>query len=282
MTGSIQSRVPYMDYATRPGMNISRLKELRVSPLHYRHRIANPKHSEPLTLGRAAHTAVLEPERFETDYAVWTRRTDSGRMAPRTGHRWEEFQASVGGREIITQDEYGDVERIAIAVRGEPAAMRYLQQGDPEVTMEWMHLDRPCKGRADWLTTDEGPVLVGLKTARDVRHFAFGRQAAQLEYGMQWAFYFDGYQAITGRTPKLVEIVVENEAPHAVAVYRITDDIILQGRENYLELLAMLEVCEETGEWPGPGGGVEQELTLPSWYYGHTADDLTDIGLEMA
>jgi hypothetical protein len=184
-------------------------------------------------------------------------------------------------REVLTADEADTARAIALAVRSEPVAMRYLQQGDPEVTLEWSHLDRACKGRVDWLTIIDGvPHLVGLKTSRDCRHFAFGAQAARLGYHLQWAFYFDGYHAITGKTPRQVEIVVEPEEPHAVAVYTIPADIVLQGRDEYLALLDQLEDCEQRGEWPGPGGGVEQELTLPSWVYGTTSDDLSEIGLE--
>lgn len=283
ITPRIQSRVPFADYTSMPGMNITRLKELRRSPQHFLHRLTNPKASEPLTLGRASHVAVLEPERFDRDYAIWTRRTDAGKMAPRTGQHWETFLATVAaGREVLTEDEADEATRIALAVRAEPAAMKYLQQGDPEVTLQWQHLDRACKGRVDWLTTDDGPVLVGLKTARDCRHFVFATQAAKLGYHLQWAFYFDGYRAITGRPARMVEIVVENEAPHAVAIYTIPRDIVDQGRDEYYALLDQLEECERTDLWPGPGGGVEQELTLPSWVYGSTTDDLSEIGLETA
>jgi hypothetical protein len=75
----------------------------------------------------------------------------------------------------------------------------------------------------------------------------------------------------------MVEIVVESAPPHAVVVYRIPDDILLQGEENYQELLRALEKCEASGEWPGPNTE-EQVLTLPSWYY-PTDDDISDMGL---
>ena len=279
---AIESRVPFATYAAMDGLNISRLKELRRSPQHYVHRIAHPKRTDALTLGLAAHVAVLEPERFDRDYAVWSERTDSGRMSPRNGRKWETFQVAAAGREILTEDEADEATRIALAVRSEPAAMKYLQQGDPEVTLQWMHLDRPCKGRVDWLTRIDGrDVIVGLKTTRDCRHFAFASQAAKLGYHLQWGWYFDGYVAITTRTPRLVEIVVENEAPNAVAVYTISDDIVAQGRDEYLALLDQLEECERTDLWPGPAGGVEQELSLPSWVYGTEAsDDLSEVGLE--
>ena len=80
---SITSRVPRAEYDAIEAISITRLKELRRSPQHYRYALEHPKHTDALTLGIATHVAVLEPERFERDFAIWTRRTDAGAMAPR-------------------------------------------------------------------------------------------------------------------------------------------------------------------------------------------------------
>lgn len=279
LVSQIRSRVPWDAYAALPGCSITRIKELRRSPLHYRHRLLNPKQSPSLTLGRADHCAVLEPERYDTDHAVWSRRTSSGKLAPRSGKYWDAFKAENGSREILTADQHAMAMTLQAAVRSNPDAMRYLASGDPEVTLEWPLLGRQCKGRVDWFTDIDGPVTVGLKTARDCRPFQFGNQAARLGYHLQWAYYADGYKVITGVMPRVVEIVVEAEPPHAVGVYRVPDDILQQGFDDYMRLLELLAECERDGHWPGPVVG-EQELTLPSWVYGETEDDLTDLGLE--
>ena len=278
----IESRVPRADYDVVAAVSITRLKELRRSPQHYRHALAHPKQSDALTLGIATHVAVLEPERFASDFAIWSNRTTAGKMSPRNGKTWDDFCELHAGRSILTMDEAADSQAIAAAVRADAVAMKYLAEGDPEVTMEWTTGERACKGRADWLTRIDGaPVLVGLKTARDCRHFAFGAQSARLGYHLQWAFYHDGFEAITGNKPHMVEIVVETDAPHAVATYIIPDDILEQGREEYQALLKLLAECEASGEWPGPVPA-EQYLTLPTWAYQRDEDDLADLGLERA
>lgn len=281
LAGAIQSRVPWDEYTQLPGTSISRLKELRRSAQHYLHRLTEPKESAPLSLGRAAHAAVLEPERFESDFAVWTRRSEeTGNLCPRRGKYWDAFVDENGGKEIITEDEHALAVAMQKAVRGSPVAMKYLAAGDPEVTLQWIHDRRPCRGRVDWLTTVDGvPHLVGLKTARDCRHMKFGYQAAVLGYHLQWGFYFDGYTAIKGREPRMIEIVVESEAPHAVAVYFIPQDIVDQGRDEYQALLLQLAEHESTGHFPGPQEH-EEPLSLPSWVYGDETDDLSDLGLE--
>jgi hypothetical protein len=53
---------------------------------------------------------------------------------------------------------------------------------------------------------------------------------------------------------------------------------LLQGRDNYRDLLKVLAECEVSGDWPGPVVG-EQALSLPSWYFPSLEDDLGDLGL---
>lgn len=286
-SNTVSSRVPFETYVAIEAMNISRLKELARSGQHFQYRAAHPQETKPLSLGKAAHCAVLEPERFGREFAIWSRRSENtGNLCPRNGQWWDRFRVEHAGQSIINEDERDAALAIQQAVRADADAMRYLAEGDPEVVLEWTMgedlglTNRRCKGRVDWLTRIEGArCLVGLKTSKDCRPFIFGSQAAKLDYALQWAWYFDGYGRCHGEAPaKVVEIVVESAAPHAVVVYRIETDILLEGRDRYRELLKQLGECEASGVWPGPCVG-EQVLSLPTWYY-HQQDDLGDLGLE--
>lgn len=278
---AIEASISWDAYLQTPGISISRLKELRRSPQHYRYRITHPKETAPLTLGRSAHCATLEPDRFYAEHAVWMRRTESGKQAPRNGKHWDAFQAEHEGKTILTEEQFAETVDIQGAVRSNTDAMRYLRKGDPEVTMRWPVFGRQGKGRVDWLTViDKHPTIVGLKTSVDCRPMQFGNQAAKYAYHWQWSFYAGGYQTITGVAPRMVEIVVESKPPHAVAVYTIPNEVILQGRDEYMEALKLLDECEKNNDWPGPAVG-EQELSLPTWVYGQQVDDdLAEIGLE--
>jgi hypothetical protein len=277
---SIQSRLPREAYDAIEATSITRLKELRRSPLHYQYALTHRRETPAMTVGIATHVAVLEPERFGREFAVWTNRTDAGAMSPRRGKTWDAFAELHAERTILTADESTLANEIAKAVRFDAVANKYLAIGDPEVSLQWEIDGRACKGRVDWLTTIDGkPYLVGLKTARDCRHMVFGSQCAKLGYHLQFAFYADGYKAITGHRPALIEIVVESAPPHAVAVYRIPNDVIEQGRDEYMALLHVLARCEQADEWPGPVP-TEEDLTLPSWVYPQDGDDLSDLGLE--
>jgi hypothetical protein len=282
---TITSRMPRAEYDAIDALNVSRLKNIKRSPQHYLHALTNRVERPCLVQGNAVHVAVLEPERYSHEFAMWTRRTEAGAMAPRKGQHWDSFKAECAGKTILTSDENTLAQDISDAVRRNELAMHYLAGGDPEVTLEWSIADelggRPAKSRLDWITTIDGkPVLVGLKTARDCRRFAFGSQAAKLSYHWAWAFYHDAYESLTGIAARSVEIVVEVAAPHAVAVYRIPDDVIEQGREEYWNAVKLLNECEATGVWPGPEPK-EEFLSLPSWAFGTDDNDLDDLGLTM-
>lgn len=278
---SIRLGVPWEEYRALPGVTITRLKELARSPKHYRYRLDHPKQSGAMTLGTAAHVATLEPHRFERDFVVWGR--EEGENV-RRGKVWEAFAERHKDRSILTVEEHRSACAIRDAVRAHPPAAKYLERGEAEVTMRWIARGGSmCKGRIDWLTIDPdagGPVILGLKTARDASPDAFGKQAARLGYVSQWSFYADAYAEITGgEVPRVVEIVVESTPPHDVAVYFVPDDVLDQGRDDYSKFLATLDRCEERGEWPG---AVEAEapVVLPRWAYADAENDGFEMEIE--
>lgn len=276
---SIYTHVPFEEYRAAPGLNISTLKQMAHSPKHYRYGLENPKKSRALALGHAAHVAVLEPERM-LEFAVWDRRSDeTGNLCPRKGQHWEAFQARHPGQSIITEDEYNEAIAIQQEVRANTDAMQFLDAGEPEVSMQWTIRGRHCKGRADWIKPDgDAAILVGLKTSRDPRLYQFSNQIARsLNYHLQWAWYYDGFEFATGQRPtKVIEIVVESAPPYDVIVYEIPDEVIQQGRDDYMALLEKLEECERTNDWPGAAPGVVL-FSLPEWKY---SDEISELELE--
>jgi len=261
---------------------ITHLKEMARSALHYRYRLAIGKKSAALELGKTAHMAVLEPERFEKDFAIWDERTESGSVRPRRGKDWDAFCEKHPDQTIVKADEHAFACAIRDAVRNKRVAMKYLDAGYAEVTTIWDDVEtgRRCKGRIDWVTNVEGiDAIVGIKTTRDGDLRKFQNQAASLLYHLQWAFYYDGYATATGREPRVVEIVVEAAAPHDVVVYIVPADVLELGRETYRELLVKLTECERANAWPGRADR-EQLFQLPAYMTREEDNDVSDLDLE--
>jgi hypothetical protein len=273
--------VEWERYRTIQRVNVSNLKEMGRSAKHYRYRCEHEKKTATLALGKAAHCAVLEPKRFERDFVVWDERTDTGRLRPRNSKDYAAFELAHAGKAVLTPDEHRYALDVRTAIRDSKTARKYLRDGEPEVTMLWddAATGRPCKGRADWITTvDSVDAMVGLKTSRDLDPRKFSAQAAALHYYLQWAFYYDGYSVITGKEPRVVEICLEAEPPYDVVVYVIPSDVLELGREEYRSLLGKVGECESAQRWPGRADN-EVVFELPA-YLQPNEENLEGLELE--
>ena len=92
------------EYRQDPGISRSNLFEMRKSPLHFQYQMTHPKEDTPaLLFGRALHKMILEPEDFESEFAVCptvNRRTKAGQ------EQYAAFMAENEGKDIVSQDDY--------------------------------------------------------------------------------------------------------------------------------------------------------------------------------
>ena len=258
---------PFGAYLQRKALNWSVLKNMAKSPAHYAHAV---KHgiddTQALKVGRALHTATLEPELFATRYAIW----DGG---TRRGKDWDAFEARATeeGKETLKLDEVLEIQVMAQAVRTHPEAAKLLAGGVAEQSLLWSvespelgelkATQRAAKSRIDY----RGPLgAVDLKSTRDASPEGFGRQAWTLGYLGQAAFYVDAIEAATGDVVPYWIVAVEKSAPFVVQVYEVSPELLSFGRDHYRELLVKLAQCEAADRWPGYVDGVAP-LTLPRW-----------------
>lgn len=242
-------------------INWSSLKNLKKSPLHYKHARENERADNTrFARGRGCHTAVLEIERFMLEYACF----DGERRA---GKKWDAFEEMHDGKTILKVDEYRKCIGVREAVRGHKEAARILARGKAEQSITWMDevTGLPCKARIDWLSSAHE--LADLKTTTDLDAERFGRLCARMMYHAQLAMYRDGVKAVTGKAPRVYIIPVELEPPHDVAVYEVSEDDLYAGQDEYRTLLKRLLDCMAADEWPGAHPTVEP-LLLPAWAFG--------------
>lgn len=258
------------EYFALDAVHWSTLTAMRQSPKHYRHRRDNDR-ADTLTLakGRAAHTAVFEPDRFPVEYAVYS-------DGDRRGKRWEAFKEAHEGRTILKAEEYAACLAMRDAVRAHPVASLYLQRGEAEIGIAWTDEATKllCKGRLDWVPHEFAPrrAVVDLKTTTRLTAYQFGVTAARLGYHCQLAHYRAGWAALTGDLLPCVLIAVESVPPHDVAVFEVDEDALYAGTEEVGELLAMVAECQRVGQWPG--AHPEQEvLRLPAWIFGDDEEE---------
>lgn len=265
--GNLIYGMPFEDYVTLEGVHATGLKEIAVSPrLYWRKRQRPHEDKDALRLGRATHTAVLEPDRFALEHAVW--RARDGRRGTKA-HK--AFCAANTGRTMLTEAQYATALAVRDAVRGHGPARALLDRCRPEVTAQWVHArtGRKCVSRFDLL----GDVLVDLKTTRNPSPAKFSYDAKRLGYPLQMGFYLDAALACTGRLPRVKIIAAQNVEPFDVAVFDLPDEVLIYGREQYELALDKLIECEASGVWPGIAPDEEVTLHLPA---GTIAEDGPD------
>lgn len=252
------------EYHGLPYASNSRLKHMLRSPAHARAYMDQPQAATAaMTLGSAAHTAVLESNLFDQRYIIapdCDRRTREGKAT------WEDFQARAEGREIIKQSDRDICTQIYGAIYNHEAACGLLNAaGDVELSA--IAEDEPSgalyKIRPDKVIGGLGTV-VDLKTCQDASWDAFTRSIFNLGYHRQAALYLDGLRANGVEVTHFVFVAVEKEAPFGVGVYRLTDEAVEDGRQQVAPLLQTWRWCMERGEWPGYSQHVE-DISLPRW-----------------
>ena len=252
-------------YHSLKAVSPSQIKVLGRSPLHYFDRFLaedreRPEPTAAMLLGTALHTAVLEPELWDSTIAVppqtFDRRTKVGKELAAA------FDAESAGKIVLAPDDADQVRRMADAVRKHPAAGFLLElPGRREASYTWEdpQTGLQCKTRPDWHSLD-GRLVVDVKTTRDASRAEFAKSIANLDYHVQAAWN----RAAIG-AEQFLTIAVESTRPFAVAVYPASEAMIAAGDRRIEAAMAQLAQCWASGEWPGYGDIIAEPIELPGW-----------------
>lgn len=253
------------DYHRLKAVSPSQIKVLGRSPLHYFDQFLaeDREKREPtpaMLMGTALHTAVLEPELWDSTIAVppqsFDRRSKAGRELA------AEFERESAGKVVLSPEDADQVRRMADAVRSHPAAGFLLElPGRREASYTWKDpaTGLECKTRPDWHSEDRR-IVVDVKTTRDASRAEFAKSIANLDYHVQAAWNQDAIGA-----EQFITIAVENTRPYAVAVYPASGGMIAAGMRRIEAAMLLLAECHASGRWPGYGDLVAEPIELPGW-----------------
>lgn len=225
--------VPNEVYHDCGAISCSGLKQAKKSVLHYLDYLnSEPKDTKDLRIGNGVHAAVLEPDRFQSEYidyktplelSNWrhdktARLAAAGKdletIADACNVKSSTIEGYLEDDDVQTMIEYYTehppdetpdvseselVEVLAMrdAVGSHPGAQWLLNQSEAAAERSFWWIDRrtglPCRCRPDWLCwTDLGWVAVDIKTCRDASKFGFRRTVTRRDYHLQAPFYTDG------------------------------------------------------------------------------------------
>lgn len=256
--------MPQEVYRSHEALSQSELKLIAEhSPAHLKHFRRYPRpDTDPKKLGRAAHTAILEPLRFEERYTkapTVDRRTKVGK------EKWEEAETNARelGKEMLLPDHYDTPIEMRNAVRQVGLISELLENGVAErMCFGWIH-DVQAKAMLDYYRPSLHDI-VDLKSTKCASKRQFERDIRTYRYHWQAVWYTDLVEAITGKTPSFTIVAVETSPPYCSAVYQIKPDLMSIARREMMDAVRTVRECHETGVWPGYPTRVN-EVSAHTW-----------------
>ena len=235
------------EYRQAPGINISSLKVMERSPAHYRAALDEPNESTAAQVfGTVLHAVVLEPTR-----ECYVIRPEGMKFTTSEGKAWRDSQTLP----ILDVDDDCRIKSMLVRLHEHPIVSSLLKSAQTEVACFGTHANGlQIKGRIDILAKYKKKVVIAdIKTTDDASPMAFDRSVRKYRYDRQAAFYLD----LTG-SDRFLFVAVEKEAPFAVAVYELSQQMIERARRDNDLDLRTLKKCMETDVWPAYGEQVHE------------------------
>lgn len=234
------------DYHGAPAIGSTGLKLIIRSPAHFRYQEPVEHDTRAKQIGTALHCAILEPDRFLTEYHV--AKCDDRRDAAYKG-----LAKDIGGDRVLTLTEYRRIVNSQKSARANPAVCEMLDYpGRYELTVRTKCPETGVDVQCRFDKKLDDLRAFDLKKTQDARPGPFGRAIDNYGYHMSVAFYMDVWYWETGeRITDMPLIAIEEKSPHAVVLHRLPDDWIQQGRYEYQQAIRIYADCLEKDEWPG-------------------------------
>lgn len=245
------------DYFSIEALSPSGAKTLLKSPARYAWERAHPSEPTPaMRFGTLVHCLVLEAAQVRARYAVRPAgidgRTKEGKAA------LDAFRADAGDREIVDADDFKRAEFMADAVWSV-----FADRTHAEHVLRWSQDGVACKGKVD--AFDKDGILDLKTTSGDLDDETLSKAIANYGYHVSGAAYLDG-AARNGLPCESFRLVfVRSSAPHECRVVRLADEALEVGRRLWLRAVESYGICHALADWPSPGRGRVDTISLPAW-----------------
>lgn len=281
--------VPYDEYRSCKATANSDLLRIEKSPAKYIFEKRNPRPDTPATFfGRALHTLVLEPHKFDDEFVVEPEgapkrptRAQLNAKKPSPGVLeaiawWRQWDSEHGHKAMISNkrdpdkgvwgaSDWDRLQGMRDAVMAHPLAGVLLSDGWAEVTVIWQDpaTKMLCKARVDWWPNGHN-LICDLKSTDDATLGGATYSTAKYGYHHAAAHYLDGMEANGHKDLHFVFIFVEKDPPYQVGLYTVRKDDIRAGLARRNVNLRRMKECVITGDWPALPDEVRQ-IELSPW-----------------
>lgn len=256
-----------------------------------------------LDFGIWSHAMILEPERFDSDYArdfdaadyeqILVTATDMSAWLKERGLKVSGSKAELTARiletgepvhieeierqayrakfaesvEFIPVKDFDKITAMRHAVLADAARAKMLEGGHSELSI----VGDEFKCRPDLITS--GAWIVNYKSTLNAEPEKFGRNATDYGYPMRAVMECELFKALYGEYPAGYAILAqEKDSPYLCKQYVIFDKSRSEedqcsawklGRKQLVEAIKIYRKCRDADQWPGLGG--TEDLIVPEW-----------------
>lgn len=220
-----------------------------------------------MELGTAIHTAVLEPERFKSEYLLLADAKD------RRSSLYKEATKLHGTERVLVSSEIDNVTGMAQATTlNREYVEEYLNQTHHiELSFFGTCQDTGVKIKCRFDMLTESGKALDLKKTQDIRLEALSRTVFNYRYHIQDAFYSRVYAAVTGKPLESYSFFcIEEQSPHSNIIFTLCQE------SKALAEKQVLEELQYFASKPSPTTGIYNESTLvslPIWYLNANAEE---------
>jgi len=275
------------DYQNGPGESSSTVKHaakaLKIYK-SYRDGEIKFKETEATEMGTAIHSIVLEPNKFDDEYAISPpdikRPTKTQLTAKNPAVKtleqiefWERFDNENTGKIIISTKMYDCACRVRDSIMVHPEAKDLFQNGEAESSGYYLDQDFAhgegtnmlCRYRPDYRTDN---YILDLKSCIDASKDGFNKAIGNLGYHISAAHYLAGDAACKGTDHRqFIFVAAEKIPPYMVAVYLVSEKDLELGFWIRRRALNAIKTARKKKEWPGYNSDVAIETQLPPYFH---------------
>lgn len=221
-------------------LSFSAFKEFAESPQHFiRYKLREKKQTDAMIFGSMFHCLVLEPEEFDSRFAVAPkvdRRTKAGKL------EWEIFCEANAGKDIVKAVDFELAQRMQEKVMQNEASRFLVTRFDKkEEGVQWEFGGFKWRGYID----GEGESIIGdLKVMADAKPRKVGYTIRDMRYHWQPVFY----RMAPGRSHKIPFILAVDRNCNVTCV-EFSDADIRVAQDQIEWYLTKFHQCIAMGDW---------------------------------
>lgn len=236
-------------HRTRTHLTSSMLKLLLKNPAEFEkvwvHGVKDNEDKEVFQEGSLVHSLILEPHLVPVEYAFFP-------GLRRAGKEFEYFKRDNPGKRLMTEAQRVRSENYTQAFRQCSEAVKLIQGGAAEFTLEGEIAGVPCKARFDYINNDQS-YLVDVKTSGyPTGKEIFKDTIASFRYDLSAALYLMLAEKAYGRRFDWYFIVISKPDKHCT-VYKLSEATRRAGEAFVYQALEKYKRCKASGIWVDNG-----------------------------